>query len=521
GSAVQVSVKEQEKREKMADFDSIGKPPLNGHTATPTPSHGRVTGRLVLSVLFAAMGSLCFGYNTGVINAPEAMIKSFMNETEVARTGDSMSDEKTTSLFALIVAIFAVGGCAGGFAAGWWSNFFGRKYGMAVNALIGFVAAALMYFSHLAKSYEMIIVGRLLVGLNCGLYTGLTPLYLSEISTPNIRGALGVLHQLGVVTGILISQTLGFPEVLGNAKHWDLLLGLTFAPCLIQVILLPICPESPRYLLITKQRENQARESLVVLRGTDDVQADLDEMKAEVSILSLFKKPTLRRPLLISVVMQLSQQLSGINGVFYYSASLFKGAGLDPTAATYATSGVGGVMVVMTLVTIPLMDRAGRRTLHLIGLGGMCVFSVLITVALALRNEVAWFKIGSIVVSLLYVVFFALGPGSIPWLIVAELFSQGPRPAAMSVSVLVNWVANFLVGYTFPFLQNGLGNYTFLPFTGFLVLFFIFTFIYVPETKGCTFEEISQVWRAKEDNSVSSSPKEESYLVKYTKNPTS
>ncbi|XP_059144226.1 solute carrier family 2, facilitated glucose transporter member 3-like isoform X2 [Physella acuta] len=385
---------------------------------------------------------------------------------------------------------------------------------MLLNTMTGVCAAALMYFSYLAEAYEMIIVGRFVVGINCGLYTGLTPMYLSEISTPNIRGALGVLHQLGVTVGILLSQILGFPELLGNMEYWNLLLGLTVLPCVLQLAVLPFCPESPRFLLIAKSQEEEAKEALEALHGNGQVLDEIDEMKKEasaqsqeekVTIISLLTRPAFRVPVVISIVMQLSQQLCGINGIFYYSASLFKDAGLAPDTATHATSGVGVVMVVMTIITIPLMDRAGRRTLHLIGLSGMLFFSVLITVTLALRGSVSWFNAGSIVVSLLYVVFFAVGPGSIPWLIVSELFSQGPRSAAMSVSVLVNWISNFLVGYTFPFMQGALGNYTFLPFTGLLVLFWLFTFFYVPETKNKTIKEITAQWEKKgEDTEVTS-----------------
>ncbi|XP_012940754.1 glucose transporter type 1 [Aplysia californica] len=356
-----------------------------------------------------------------------------------------------------------------------------------------------------------------------GLYTGLTPLYLSEIASSDIRGALGVLHQLGVVLGILLSQVLGFQELLGNASSWEVLMGLPILPCLLQLLILPFCPESPRFLLITKQRETQAVEALKSLRGTADVKDDIEEMRKEartqereekVTLLRLFQRRSFRMPLIISIMMQLSQQLSGICGIFYYSSKLFKWAGLSEETATHATSGVGGVMVVMTVITIPLMDRAGRRSLHLIGLGGMFVFSIFITVSLVLRDKVEWFNGLSIAVSLIYVAFFALGPGSIPWLIVAELFSQGARPAAMSVAVLVNWVANFIVGYSFPHMQNGLGDYAFLPFTGLLLVFWAFTFWFVPETKGKTFEEVTALWQeGGQRDSNSGSPKEHSHLV--------
>ncbi|BFZ25739.1 hypothetical protein BsWGS_28778 [Bradybaena similaris] len=493
---------------------------ING-VLTTKDKHGQITARLCLAAFGAVLGSFQFGYNTGVINSPESSIKTFLNDTEYARTGLGMSESKTTNLFALIVSIFAAGGCFGGLMAGWWANFFGRKKGLLLNTVFGIVAAVLMYFSRVADSYEMIVVGRFVVGFNCGLYTGLSPMYLFEISTPSIRGALGVLHQLGVTVGLLVSQVLGFSEIFGNSSFWDLLLGLTVVPCLLQVVILPFCPESPRYLLISRHKEHEAKLALEALRGTADVEADVSEMKQEekvqsreekVTVFSLFVRRSFRMPLLISIIMQLSQQLSGICGIFYYSASLYKDAGLDPTAANYATSGVGAVMVVMTLVTIPLMDRAGRRTLHLIGLAGMFVFSILITVTLALRQTVSWFNVLSIVVSLLYVVFFALGPGSIPWLIVAELFSQGPRAAAMSVAVLVNWISNFIVGYTFPHLQGALGDYAFVPFSVLLLVFWLFTFFYVKETNNKTFEQVSAMWK-KVDEDAAQVETENTHLV--------
>lgn len=212
-------------------------------------------------------------------------------------------------------------------------------------------------------------------------------------------------------------------------------------------------------------------------------------------MLQLICSPTLRSPLIIGVVMQLSQQLSGINAVFYYSTLLFISSGLTEESAKFATIGIGAIMVGMTLVSIPLMDRTGRRTLHLYGLGGMFIFSIFITISFLIKEMIDWMSYLSVVSVLSFVVFFAVGPGSIPWMITAELFSQGPRPAAMSIAVLVNWTANFLVGIGFPTMKNSLENYTFLPFSVFLAIFWIFTYKKVPETKNKTFEEILALFR--------------------------
>ncbi|KAG0725158.1 Glucose transporter type 1 [Chionoecetes opilio] len=188
--------------------------------------------------------------------------------------------------------------------------------------------------------------------------------------------------------------------------------------------------------------------------------------------------------------------------VLYYSTSLFTAAGLEEWQSKYATLGVGSVMVIMTLVSIPLMDRAGRRTLHLYGLGGMFIFSIFITISLLIKEMMSWMTFVSVFSTLCFVIFFSVGPGSIPWMITAELFSQGPRPAAMSIAVLVNWLSNFIVGIGFPKMQETFENYTFLPFSVLLACFWIFTYYKVPETKNKTFEEISAIFTRGGDRST-------------------
>lgn len=154
----------------------------------------------------------------------------------------------------------------------------------------------------------------------------------------------------------------------------------------------------------------------------------------------------------------------------------------------------------MTLVSIPLMEKSGRRFLHLLGLGGMFVFSIFMTFSFVLQSTYDWLKYLSIVSMMLYIVFFAIGPGSIPWMIVAELFSQGPRSAAVSLAVLVNWSANVAVGQGFPPLfDNVTKNWTFMLFTVFLAIFWIFTFAFLPETKNKKVEEITAYFQNKEN----------------------
>uniref|UniRef100_A0A3Q3XMQ7 Major facilitator superfamily (MFS) profile domain-containing protein n=1 Tax=Mola mola TaxID=94237 RepID=A0A3Q3XMQ7_MOLML len=457
----------------------------------------KVTPQLMMAVGTAVIGSFQFGYNTGVINAPQNIIESFYNETWINRFAEPISQNTLTALWSLSVAIFSVGGMFGSFSVGLFINRFGRRNSMLMANVLAFIAVAFMSFSKLAASFEMLITGRFIVGLYSGLSTGFVPIYVEEISPTSIRGALGTLHQLGVVIGILIAQILGIESIMGNASMWPLLLGFTLLPAVLQCVLLPLCPESPRYLLINCNEESKAHSTLIKLRGSDEVSEDMQEMKDEsqqmmrekkVTIPELFRSPMYRQPILVAIMLQLSQQLSGINAVFYYSTGIFERAGVSQPI--YATIGAGVVNTVFTVVSLFLVERMGRRPLHLIGLMGMAVSAVFLTVAMLL-----WMSYVSIVAIFSFVAFFEIGPGPIPWFIVAELFSQGPRPAAMAVAGFSNWSANFLVGMSFKYVEQLCGPYVFIIFTVLLLGFFLFTYLKVPETKGKSFDEIAAGFR--------------------------
>ncbi|XP_054904478.1 solute carrier family 2, facilitated glucose transporter member 1-like [Poeciliopsis prolifica] len=463
---------------------------------------GKVTPQLMLAVGTAVIGSLQFGYNTGVINAPQNIIESFYNKTWIDRFSEPIPQSTLTALWSFSVAVFSVGGMFGSFSVGLFVNRFGRRNSMLMANVLAFLAAVFMGFSKLAASFEMLIIGRFIVGLYSGLSTGFVPMYVEEISPTSLRGALGTLHQLGVVIGILMAQIFGIESILGNASLWPLLMGFTLLPALLQCALLPFCPESPRYLLINCNEESKACSVLMKLRGTDEVSEDIQEMREEsqkmmrekkVTIPELFRSPIYRQPILVAIMLQLSQQLSGINAVFYYSTGIFERAGVSQPV--YATIGAGLVNTAFTVVSLFVVEHVGRRPLHLIGLMGMAVSAVFLTVAMALLDQLRWMSYVSIVAIFSFVAFFEIGPGPIPWFIVAELFSQGPRPAAIAVAGFCNWSANFIVGMSFQYVELLLGPYVFIIFTVLLLGFFVFTYFKVPETKGRTFDEIAAGFR--------------------------
>ncbi|CAL1609123.1 unnamed protein product [Knipowitschia caucasica] len=461
-------------------------------------SDKRLTFPLLMSVGTAVLGSLQFGYNTGVINAPQNVIERFINTTWEQRYNEPITKGSLTAIWSIAVAIFSVGGIFGSFSVGLFVNRFGRRNSMLMANVLSFISAAFMGFSKLASSWEMLIIGRFILGLYSGLSTGFVPMYVGEVSPTALRGALGTLHQLGIVVGILIAQVFGLEAVMGNDDLWPLLLSFIFVFAIIQCILLPMCPMSPRFLLINRNEENKAKNVLKKLRGVSDVSADIKEMKEEsrkmmsepkVTLVELFRSHRYRQPLVVAVVLQLSQQLSGINAVFYYSTRIFERAGV--AQPKYATIGAGVVNTAFTVVSVFVVERAGRRSLHLIGLLGMAGATILMTIALALLEKLPWMSYLSIVAIFSYVAFFEIGPGPIPWFIVAELFSQGPRPAAIAVAGFSNWTANFIVGMGFQYIEELTYPYVFVIFTVLLLFFFVFTYFKVPETKGRTFDDIA------------------------------
>ncbi|XP_069655845.1 solute carrier family 2, facilitated glucose transporter member 4 isoform X1 [Haliaeetus albicilla] len=453
-----------------------------------TPRGGAVTPTLALAVFAATLGSFQFGYNIGVINAPQKVLEGEYNATWTRRWGSIPPPATVSALWALSVAIFSVGGMAAALAVGEMADRLGRKGALLASNGLAVVGGALMGGAKLGPSYILIIIGRFIIGAYSGLASGLVPMYVGEIAPTRLRGALGTLHQLGIVLGILGAQVLGLGALLGTEGAWPALLGAGLLPAALQLLLLPLCPESPRYLLAGGQRA-RARRGLARLVGAESVEAGLEELEAElhgpaqrVGLIQLCRTPCYRQPLLVTLVLQLAQQLSGINAIFYYSTAIFEEAGLAQPA--YATIGTGVINVAATALSVVLVERAGRRVLELVGLLGMMGCALTLTLALNLQSGGAPLSLASV---LAFVGFFEVGPGPIPWFVGAELFGQGPRPSAMALAALANWAANFLVAMAFPALQRTLGSFVFLLFGGFLGVFALFTFLRVPETRGRPF----------------------------------
>ncbi|XP_050429864.1 solute carrier family 2, facilitated glucose transporter member 1-like isoform X2 [Adelges cooleyi] len=471
-----------------------------------SPPNQNLNGRLVFAIIASAFGSAFqHGYNTGVVNAPQTLIEDWIRGVLSARDNGAQVDKsQVTLIWAIAVSIFCFGGMIGGLLTGVVAEKYGRKGGLLVSNVLVIFSALLQGISKMCSSYELIVVGRFLIGINSGLNAGLTPMYLAEISPMNLRGSVGTVYQLVVTISILISQILGLDYILGTADKWPILLAIIIVPAVFMFLTLPFCPESPKYTLINKKQDMEAQRGLQWFRGTIEVHEEMEEMRAESDAMKLIPRVTLKEmlvnpmlsiPLGISVMIMLCQQLSGINAVMFFSTKIFEMAEMTPDGAKYATLGMGSLNVIMTLTSLFLVELSGRKTLLLIGFSAMFVDTVLLTIALMFVKTAVWVSYMAIIFVMVFVIAFAVGPGSIPWFLVSELFNSSARPLATSIAVGVNWTANFVVGLGFLPLQELLGPNVFLIFVVLLALFVLYVAKKVPETKNKTLEEIQMLFR--------------------------
>ncbi|XP_026544506.1 solute carrier family 2, facilitated glucose transporter member 5-like [Notechis scutatus] len=326
-------------------------------------------------------------------------------------------------------------------------------------------------------------------------------MYLLETSPLNMRGSIGMVPQFFLVIGVQLAQIFAFPELLGTVEGWPVLVSLPGLLAIWQILLLPSCPESPRYLLMQKKEEEEAREVLKHLRLQSDVEDELEELRRE----DLFEKDeknmnALRllcyRPLhwnLVSVVIiETGQQLSGVNVVYYYADRIYSNAGIEENHVQFVTVGTGAVNVLMTIVAVFVVEALGRRILLLAGFGICCAACTMLTIALNLK-AIWWMPYISIACVIIYVVGHAIGASPIPSVMIMEMFLQSSRPAAFMVGGSVHWLSNFTVGLVFTYLEQGLGPYCFLIFGAVCLATAVYVFLIVPETKNKTFMEINQI----------------------------
>lgn len=486
-------MEEKTKQEEMQHKDS---------SDVKGPPKQRLTVCLISAAFFGSVGSsFLYGYNLSVVNAPASYIKTFYNKTWIDRYNEPIGDGTVTLLWSVTVSIFAIGGLVGALTVSFLIKVLGRKGTLLANNGLALIAALLLALGETAGSFEMLIIGRFIIGMDSGVSLSVLPMYLGEISPRQVRGSIGQFHSIFICLGVFIGQVLGLPEILGQESRWNFLFGFLALPALLQLCVLPFLPESPRFLLMERRDEAGAEKAFQAFLGRSDVSRELEEVHAEsraqntqrtASVLELFRKRSLRWQLITVIVVMSCYQLCGLNAIWYYTNGILQNAGFQPTVIPYITLSTGGIETLAAVISGLVIEKVGRRPLLIFGFSAMAVFFSLLTVFLHYQDRFSWMPYLSFTSILLLIASFCSGPGGVPFVLTGELFEQSYRPAAFMIAGTVNWLSNFAVGLLFPFIQEALQTFAFLLFVVVCVAGAVYLLLVLPETKNKTFMEISQ-----------------------------
>ncbi|XP_036446121.1 solute carrier family 2, facilitated glucose transporter member 9 [Colossoma macropomum] len=483
-------------------MEKIQEGPENDRKEQRVPQKQRLTGCLLSAAFFGALGSsFLYGYNLSVVNAPAQDIKAFYNSTWLSRYGEPAAAETLTLLWSVTVSIFAIGGLVGALVVSFLIKVLGRKGTLLANNSLAVIAALLLALGEKARSFEMLIIGRFIIGMDSGISLSALPMYLGEISPREWRGSIGQFNAVFICLGVFIGQLLGLPEIFGHVGRWNFLFAFLAVPALLQLCILPFLPESPRFLLMERRDEARAEKAFKAFLGKTDVSAELEEVHAEsraqntlqmASALELFRNRAVRWQTITVIVTMACYQLCGLNAIWYYTNGIFEAAGFNKAMIPYITLSTGGIETLAAIVSGLVIERVGRKPLLIFGFSAMAVCFSLLTIFLHFQDSFSWMPYLSFISILAVIASFCSGPGGIPFVLTGELFEQSYRPAAFMVAGVVNWLSNFAVGLLFPFIQNALQTYAFMVFVVVCVLGAIYLLIVLPETKNKTFVEISQ-----------------------------
>lgn len=419
-----------------------------------------------------------------------------------------LSEGLGNSIKGFTISSALVGCIIGGSMGGYISQSIGRKRGLIIAAIL-FLISALgssmpekLNFMGL-ETISSFIFYRVVGGIGVGLASMLSPMYIAEIAPANIRGKLVSWNQFAIIFGMLVVYFVNYAIARGQATDWinDVGWRWMFAsetiPAMLFLILLFFVPESPRFLVL-KQQESKA---LALLKRINPTTAE--QVLSEVKLsLKESRAPWLSfggMIIVIGILLSVFQQFVGINVVLYYAGDIFRSMGSGNDSSLVQTIIVGIVNLSFTVVAILTVDRFGRKPLMIVGGIAMGVSML----ALGLSFYFGQKGILSLIFMLTYVAAFAMSWGPVTWVLLSEIFPNNIK-GAMSIAVAAQWMANLMVSWTFPMMNessvltrmfNHGFSYWIYGIMGFLAAWFIMKL--VPETKGKTLEEIERIWKKK------------------------
>ncbi|GAA4437623.1 sugar porter family MFS transporter [Pontibacter saemangeumensis] len=428
--------------------------------------------------IVVALGGFLFGFDTAVISGAERDIQ----------------DNWSLNVFehGLTVSIALFGTVIGALFGGIPSDKLGRKKTLFWIAVFYFISAV---GSALATGWYAFLFFRFLGGLGVGASSVTAPLYISEIAPARSRGRLVALFQFNIVFGILIAFLSNYLIGGTGPNDWRWMLGVEAFPAVGFLLGVLFVPESPRWLILKRNRVEEARGILQAANPEVDaaltVREILETSKHDASKPAApFFSSHYSRPITLAVLFAFFNQLSGINAIIYYAPRIFEMTGLGQSSALLSSAGVGLVNFLFTLLALNFIDRFGRRTLMLIGSFGLIVTLGLVSLAFFTQS----FQGYAVPIYLfIYIAFFAFSQGAVIWVFISEIFPNEVRASGQALGSFTHWILAAIIAFAFPYVAETLGGgLTFLIFCVMMVLQLIFVWRMMPETKETSLEQIGR-----------------------------
>jgi SP family arabinose:H+ symporter-like MFS transporter len=443
----------------------------------------RVTGSLnyryiVFLACTASLGGLLFGFDIAIITGAGPFILHAFSLGDLG-LGWAFS----SLLFGCVL------GC---FIAGRLTDRYGRR---RLLIFVAFLFALTSVATALAGSFTSFVAARFLGGLAVGAVSLLSPMYVSEVSPPSIRGRLGAMYQMSIVVGILTSYSINYLLRNTGPNNWRWMFLTGILPSVIFLVFVLLAPESPRYLALA----GKSAAALAVLErigGAAAARTQLAEIVATAHSgerpWRALRRPGVRRALIVSAILAVLVQVSGINTIIDYAPAIFQSAGWKIDAALASTFLVGITELVFTIASLWMIDRYGRKPLYIGGSLGMAMALVLLVITVITGHFQGMLVLALILV---FLASFCACIGPVFWTLVPEIFPNDVRGTAMTFPVLIQWVANALVVLLFPYAFHVIGKSFTLGFLAVMcVCQAVFTWLLVPETKNKRLEEIEAYW---------------------------
>lgn len=439
---------------------------------------------LYVVAIIASLGGLLSGYDTGVISGALLFINESWNLVDTTQ--------------GILVSSVLIGAVIGAATNGILADMFGRKKIIMATAVIFTLGSIMCAF---APNIFVLIASRIFVGFAVGVVNFVVPLYLSEISPKHLRGTLVSLYQWAITAGILFSYFIN--AVFAHAVYnWRWMLFAGVIPGIVLFVGMCFMHDTPRWL-VSKKRDEEAKIAFKKIEPEVDTEKEIEDIRKTIlnegtkSDKKFRLKKWMIMPFVVGIGIMFAQICTGINTIIYYAPTIFKNAGFESNiTAIYATTGIGVINFLMTIVALFFTDKLGRKPLLYFGLTGVMLSLIALGCGFAFADffgdNLKWVTVGSLVI---YIICFAMSLGPIGWILVSEVFPLRIRGVAMSICTVSNFAFNFFVVSSFPILLHRIGGaWTFWGFGIVSLLCIVFVYFCVPETKGISLETIESNW---------------------------